>query len=154
MQVLLVRMADALSAPGPPEDREHDIEDRNREHQQRARRRARAERPARPGSARRGLLPTPEMVAIVRSMPSSIEPVSPMKILAGKKFQGRNPKQIPTVIAESNAACDASPKKLLGLPDHEDEEGARRDGHHPGSEAVQPVDQVDGVRDRHERRRS
>src|SRR5439155_22325331 len=34
MQVLLVRVADALSAPGAPDDGEHDIEDRDREHQQ------------------------------------------------------------------------------------------------------------------------
>ena len=35
-----------------------------------------------------------------------------MKIFAGWKFQGRNPTQMPTVIAESSAAADASPNVL------------------------------------------
>jgi hypothetical protein len=32
-----------------------------------------------------------------------------MKILAGWKFQGRKPRQIPTVIADRSAAADADP---------------------------------------------
>ena len=62
-----------------------------------------------------GLRATPEIVAIVSSMPSSIDPESPMKIRAGWKFHGRNPTQTPTVIAERSAAADASPKRLWVL---------------------------------------
>ena len=59
--------------------------------------------------------PTPEIVKIATSMPSNIEPESPMKIFAGWKFQGRKPTQMPTVITESKAAAEASPKVLVDV---------------------------------------
>ena len=77
-----------------------------------ARSRARRWRRGRRRLGGNGLRPTPEMVARASSIPSSIEPVSPMKILAGWKFHGRNPTQMPAVIADSSAACEASPNRL------------------------------------------
>ena len=55
---------------------------------------------------------TPEIVAMVSSMPSSIDPESPMKMRAGWKFHGRKPTQMPTVIVDKRAAAEASPKRL------------------------------------------
>ncbi len=56
--------------------------------------------------------PTPSIVAIESSMPSSSAPESPMKIFAGWKFHGRKPRHMPTAITESSAAAEASPNVL------------------------------------------
>ena len=45
-------------------------------------------------------------------MPSSIEPVSPMKILAGVEVPRQEPPGDTPVIADSSAAAEASPNVL------------------------------------------
>ena len=98
------------------------------------------------GSVR--FLPIPSIVAMASSIPRNIEPASPMKIFAGWKFQGRNPMQMPAVMADSRAACDAGPSSP-GLQHDVGEEEDGRDRHHARREPVQTVEQVDRVRDRH-----
>jgi hypothetical protein len=60
----------------------------------------------------KGLRPTPEIVAIATNIPNSIAPESPMKILAGWKFHGRKPTQMPAVMHDKRAAAEAVPKRL------------------------------------------
>src|SRR6266511_4283664 len=58
--------------------------------------------------------PTPEIVAAARSSPSSIDPESPMKIRAGWKFQGRNPRAPPAASADSSGAVRFPDSPELG----------------------------------------
>ena len=51
--------------------------------------------------------PMPVMVAPASRVPSSIEPVSPMKMRAGLKLWGRNPTQIPNSRALSSGAGES-----------------------------------------------
>jgi hypothetical protein len=67
--------------------------------------------PAEPGPANRPII---EIVAPARNNPSGIAPVSPMKILAGKKVNGRNPINEPNRAAGASGARGAGPRKSDG----------------------------------------
>ena len=78
--------------------------------------------------------------------PRKCAPASPMKMRAGLKLKGRKPRQIPQAITATSgpdvvAREEAEPHEA----DPVDGEGAPADGHHAGGEAVEAVDQVDGV---------
>ena len=95
--------------------------------------------------------PTTDIVDAAINSPSNMAPASPMKILAGWKLWGRNPTHIPTMITE-NSGPDVSwtmvpvVDQLVGV----EEEGQRGDGHDPGGQPVQAVDEVDGVGHAHD----
>ena len=66
-------------------------------------------------SAGTGCAPTPEIVAIARSMPEQHRPrVAHEDLRRDGSSTGRNPMQMPAVIAERSAAADASPNRLSG----------------------------------------
>ena len=75
-----------------------------------------------------------------------------MKIRAGLKFHGRKPTQTPTAITaiegrEVRALEEAVVEQLVGIQ----EQRGPRDDHDARGEAVEPVDEVDGVGEDHDR---
>ena len=88
------------------------------------------------------------MVEAAMSRPSSRAPASPMKILAGWKLWGRKPRQMPQVTTAMSGPM-LSVGRLPEVLEVEAVDGQRPrgDGHHPGGQPVEPVDQVDGVGD-------
>ena len=73
-------------------------------------------------------------------------PQSPMKIRAGWTFQGRNPRQTPSVItATSGPTLPGGEHADVVEPERVEEERPRGDGGDAGGQPVEAVDEVDGV---------
>ena len=69
-----------------------------------------------------------------------------MKMRAGLKLWGRKPRQMPsTMMATSGPMFGCGQQAELVEPLAVEEERARRDGDDAGGQAVEPVDEVDGV---------
>ena len=86
------------------------------------------------------------MVEADINRPRNSAPASPMKILAGWKLNGRKPEADPAGDHRHQRADVVGREHArVHEPQAVDGEGPRADGHDPGGQAVEAVDQVDRV---------
>ena len=153
MQVAGVGLVPVLALDQPPEEREHDVEDRDAEDHHRDQRGARRRSTCCPENAK-SVRPPIVIVGTASSTPRKSAPASPMMIFAGFQLNGRNPTQTPTAMIATSGAM-LSPLEEAGLeqPVGEQEQRGAGDRDDARGQTVEAVDEVDRVREQHDPQR-